>query len=124
FRNARHTILAVDAEVTLKAAEQNKPVLYAALADLLIAELDERDLADFIPAVAKGTNTEILMEVLADLDPRQLLRETLGRSGIRRIAERLEIGTENEPAEMLVDALLRHFGFTIPVSTDESNPTV
>jgi hypothetical protein len=123
FCNARHTVLPVNAEVTLKAAEQNKPVLYSALAELLIQELDERDLSEFVPPNAKGTKPEILMEVLADFDPRQLLRETMGRSGIRRVATKLGVGGENESGENLVDDVLRHYGFTIPVATDESNPT-
>src|ERR1035441_6270694 len=124
FQNMQRSTLGADAEVTLKAAEQNRPVLYPALAELLIEELDPQDLAEFIPANAKGTKAEMLMEVLADLDPRQLIRDSLGRSGVRRVATRFGVGGEKEPPERLVDKVLQHFGFTVPVAEADSNPSI
>lgn len=124
FRNAKRPPLGVDAAVTLKAIGENKPILYSALASLFIQELDERDLAEFIPGNAKGTKTEILMEVLADSDPRRLLRDCFGSHGIRRIATKIGLPVENDSAERLFDKVLIHFGFTIPVSKVDVNPNV
>ena len=124
FQNAKRPLLGVDAAVTLKAIGENKPILYSALADLFIQELDERDLAELIPSNAKGTKSEILMEVLADSDPRRLLRDCFGLHGIRRIATRIGLPVESDSAERLFDKVLIHFGFTIPVSNVDVNPSV
>jgi 16S rRNA G966 N2-methylase RsmD len=119
----RKPALGADAAVTLKAIEQNRPVLFGALAELLIQELDGQDLAEFIPAHAKGTKPEIVMEVLAESDPRGLLKEYLGRPGIRRVAAKLGVSGNTDTPDVLVDRVLVYFGFTIPAATADMNPT-
>lgn len=106
--------LKAEATVLLDAAESGRPVLYSGLAQLLISELTEEEIADLIPSVAKGARLEILMEVLADKDPRQLLEESLGKVGLRRIAKRLSKSESLDGGRGPLDIVLTHFGFSLP----------
>ena len=108
---ARESGRIVRAEALLAAAVEGRPVLYAGLAELLLAELSEDDLPALLPVGGRGTRIEQVMEVIADQDPRDLLFEHLGRRGVRQVADRFRAaGDPSEPIEVI----LEHFGFTLP----------
>ncbi|MFI5457126.1 MAG: hypothetical protein ACHRXM_16900 [Isosphaerales bacterium] len=105
--------------VVLKAAEQGKPVLYEGLARMLLEVLEEDDIASLIPQGAKGTPLEMVMEVVAEEDPRALLMERLGTKGIRDLARQIGIPEETIRTRGPIDSLLAHFGFSLPSPAKE-----
>ncbi len=117
FRKPDHAdsrrALGVDAHAVLEDAEANRPVLYEGLARLLLRELDEESIAELTVGM-KGADTEKLMEVLAESDPRELLERYLGKQGVRRLAAELTgPPTPDQAAVRPMEALLSHFGFRI-----------
>lgn len=105
---------AAEASLVLSAADASRPVLYAGLAELLTQELSEQDIADLIPVGAKGSQFDILMEALAYHDPRELMKECFGRSGLRHLAQQLGFTQELERGQDPLEAILSHFGFSLP----------
>ena len=102
-------ILAADPEILGKAIDQGreKQLLYSGLAELLGSELDEKDYQDYVPVGAKGSKNEVLMEVIAICDLPDFLEKTLGKTLLRRIANRLTLPDDVDP----LSALLSYFGF-------------
>jgi len=109
--------------VVLEAAEGGKPVLYEGLARMLLDVLEEDEIALMIPQGAKGTPLEMVMEVVAEEDPRALLRERLGTQGIRVLARQIGIPEETIRARGPIDSLLAHFGFSLPSPAKEEGVT-
>ncbi len=98
----------------LEAAESGKSVLYEGLAKLLLDELDEDDITDLIPQGAKGTRLEMVMEVVAEEDPRALLSNRVGLVSVRGMARKLGLNDKVIRERGPIDALLSHFGFSLP----------
>jgi hypothetical protein len=103
-----------DASLVLSAADANRPVLYAGLAELLAKELTEQDIAEFAPAGAKGSQFELLMEALVYHNPRELMEKCFGRSGLRRLSQQLDLAQVLERGQDPLEAILSHFGFSLP----------
>ena len=101
--------LAANPDILAQAIDQGreKQLLYSGLAELLGTELDERDYLDYVPIGAKGSKNEILMEVIALCDLPEFLEKTLGKTLMRRIANRLSLLDDVDS----LSAILTHFGF-------------
>lgn len=115
-RHARPLIEAEAEELQglLAAAASGRPVLYAGLAQLLLDELAPEDLAGIVPAGARGSAMEQVMEVLAYEDPRSLLERSLGMAGLRRVAKSMGLLDGQAAGVSPLDAVLAHFGLTVP----------
>lgn len=113
-QHVREPLQAAEAPALLAAVAEGKPVLYAALAEVMVARLSTVDLADILPAGGKGDVVEQLMEVLADEDPREVLVKCFGHRGLREIASELS----KEPCQDLptspLEQVLAHFGLSAP----------
>lgn len=109
--------LAANPDILAQAIDQGreKQLLYSGLAELLGTELDEKDYLNYVPIGAKGSTNEILMEVIALCDLPEFLEKTLGKTLMRRIANRLSLPDDVEP----LSAILTYFGFNT-VSPDSN----
>jgi SAM-dependent methyltransferase len=110
--SAREPLIAGDASAILEAANAERPVLYGALAEFIEERLPQDDLATLMPYGGKGTQTEQLMEVIAEQDPRELLNRCFGLS-IRQVAKDV-LPDRGAPYANPAEALLQHFGFAVP----------
>jgi hypothetical protein len=115
--------LRANASTLLEDVEKGKPVLYEGLADLLLKELDKEIVKGLIPPGARGTEPEQLLEVLANDDLRTLLGDLLGKNGIRKIANQLALLDEDGSSVGTLDAILMHFGFSLPSINSEDGIT-
>lgn len=111
---AEHQGLAADAEVLLQLVDQDRPVMYEAVAQLLVEQLDPIDIERIVPDGSKGTVIERIQEVLAECNPKDLLRNQLGTATIRRLAKDKGLISDEDRETDPLDALLLHFGFRIP----------
>jgi hypothetical protein len=111
--------LRVNATAVLDAAEAGKPVLYEGLARMLLDELEEDDIASLIPPGGKGTRLEMMMEVVAEEDPRALMLEQFGSKGLRNLARQIGIPDEDLSKRGPLDSVLAHYGFFLPSPAKE-----
>jgi hypothetical protein len=97
----------------LEAADAGRTILYPGLAELLVKELAEDDLATLLPPAGRGHRLEQVMEIIAERDPRELLEDCFGKAGVRRLAIATCPKLMAELASPL-EALLAHFGLIVP----------
>lgn len=107
-----------EVETLLNSAAEGKPVLYEAFAKFLLEELDHEDIVELLPQGGKGSNVEQLMEVIAEKDPRRLLEECFGRSGIRKISRKLSQDLQDNLSMSPINLILSSFGFPSHLSND------
>jgi hypothetical protein len=110
---SREPLQVAEARVLLEAADAGRPVLYAALAEMIAKNLSEEDVLELLPSGGRGNRIEQLMEVIAQRDPRELLEECFGRAGVRRLAGEVGFATKGA-ASSPIETLLTHYGFAIP----------
>jgi hypothetical protein len=103
----------------LAAAAAGKPVLYAALAQAVMEELGDGGTPEIGLEGVKGTPLEQLMEVILERDPREFLMECFGKSGLRRLAQKIAPDSARDPTRSSVEVVLEHFGFNVPAPTPD-----
>jgi ankyrin repeat protein len=141
-RNGRKGVVAVLVSLGLETTEcerdgppaqspEPKPDPYmppgiSSLAEFLIAEIGDDRLSDvldhFAPEGAKGSRSQILLEVLHEADPTEVVQFCLGGPGVRKALENLDITGDFETYEDRVRALMTHFGVHIPIDRTENGP--
>lgn len=106
----------IDSAAVLQAVNEGRPILYHLMAQTLYPDfIDDVDLSTLAPAHAKGRPDEILMEILADADPKVFLQTQLGNRNLRQLAEVIGIPSNTEN---LLERVLQHFGFLIPTTSN------
>lgn len=104
------------AERVLTLADEGKPSLYQALADLLLENWDDEDVEALVPSDFRGTHLDRVAEMLASHSNLEDLLVELGRGTLRRELERLDPSGERGrgDARAMAAAVLRTVGFDVP----------
>ena len=108
-QQSREPLQVAEASVLLEAADAGRPVLYAAVAEMIGKKLSEQDVLELLPKGGKGNTIELLMEVVAQRDPRELLKDCFGLAELRRLVGEVAPGTR-VAASSLIEVLLRISG--------------
>ena len=109
-----------NAATVLEGAVSGRSVTYGGLVDLLMANLEDQDVEDLIPASYRGTTEQRLLEVvLSQPDPRDLLAELSKRSLRTFIEERTEPGSATSLSRgELEDEAFGLLGWQVPAEPD------